>query len=131
MFLVPRIEQVEPGDRGSRRRRVRPLGCIRFDTAVTLAIRSPWHSIHSPRRAAGICLPAFGFGLVHGLGFATALAVLAGFNSGVELAQLGVVAVLLPALLWLRNSPFYAARLVPAASMAMMLAGAAWLAARA
>jgi hypothetical protein len=85
---------------------------------------------------------AFGFGLVHGFGFANALAglgsqgtrlvpVLAGFNTGVELAQLSVVAVLLPALLWLRNSPFYAARLVPAASMAMMLAGAAWLAARA
>jgi hypothetical protein len=84
---------------------------------------------------------AFGFGLVHGFGFANALAelgsqgsrlvpVLAGFNIGVELAQLGVVAMLLPLLLWLRNSPFYAARLVPAASMAMMLAGAAWLAAR-
>ncbi len=85
---------------------------------------------------------AFGFGLVHGFGFANALAeigsqgtrlvpVLAGFNIGVELAQLSVVAVLLPALLWLRNSSFYAARLVPAASVAMMLAGAAWLAARA
>jgi hypothetical protein len=85
---------------------------------------------------------AFGFGLVHGFGFANALAeigsqgtrlvpVLAGFNIGVELAQLSVVAVLLPVLLWLRNSSFYAARLVPAASMAMMLAGAAWLAARA
>jgi hypothetical protein len=85
---------------------------------------------------------AFGFGLVHGFGFANALAetgsqgtrlvpVLAGFNIGVELAQLSVVGVLLPVLLWLRNSPFYAARLVPAASMAMMLAGAAWLAARA
>jgi hypothetical protein len=85
---------------------------------------------------------AFGFGLVHGFGFANALAeigsqgarlvpVLAGFNIGVELAQLSVVAVLLPVLLWLRNSSFYAARFVPAASMAMMLAGAAWLAARA
>jgi hypothetical protein len=84
---------------------------------------------------------AFGFGLVHGFGFANALAeigsqgtrlvpVLAGFNIGVELAQLSVVAVLLPVLLWLRNSSFYAARLVPAASMALMLAGAAWLAAR-
>jgi len=85
---------------------------------------------------------AFGFGLVHGFGFANALAeigsqgtrlvpVLAGFNIGVELAQLSVIAVLLPVLLRMRQSPFYAARLLPAASMAMMLAGAAWFAARA
>lgn len=85
---------------------------------------------------------AFGFGLVHGFGFANALAelgsqgarlipVLAGFNVGVELAQLSVVAIALPVLLRMRHSPFYAARLMPAASMAMMLAGAAWFAARA
>jgi hypothetical protein len=85
---------------------------------------------------------AFGFGLVHGFGFANALAeigshggrlvpVLAGFNIGVELAQLSVIAVLLPLLLRMRASPFYAARFLPAASMAMMLAGAAWFAARA
>ena len=57
--------------------------------------------------------------------------VLAGFNVGVELAQLSVVAIALPVLLRMRHSPFYAARLMPAASMAMMLAGAAWFAARA
>jgi hypothetical protein len=85
---------------------------------------------------------AFGFGLVHGFGFANALAeigshgarlvpVLAGFNIGVELAQLSVIAVLLPVLLRMRASPFYTARFLPAASMAMMLAGAAWFAARA
>ena len=85
---------------------------------------------------------AFGFGLVHGFGFANALAeigshgarlvpVLAGFNIGVELAQLSVIAVLLPLLLRMRASPFYAARFLPATSMAMMLAGAAWFAARA
>jgi len=85
---------------------------------------------------------AFGFGLVHGFGFANALAeigsqgarlvpVLAGFNVGVELAQLSVVAIALPLLLRMRHSPFYAARLMPATSMALMLAGAAWFAARA
>jgi hypothetical protein len=57
---------------------------------------------------------AFGFGLVHGFGFATALgdlgageagiaASLAGFNVGVELGQLGVVAAALPVLLALRG----------------------------
>ena len=54
---------------------------------------------------------AFAFGLVHGFGFASAVgelgrggatwvATLAGFNVGVELGQLAVVAVLIP-LLWL------------------------------
>jgi hypothetical protein len=85
---------------------------------------------------------AFGFGLVHGFGFANALAelgshgarlvpTLAGFNIGVELAQLTLVIVVLPLLLKARISTFYAARFMPAASLAAAMAGAAWLAARA
>jgi hypothetical protein len=84
---------------------------------------------------------AFGFGLVHGFGFANALAelgtsgarlvpTLAGFNIGVELAQLTIVALLLPLLLRARSSSFYAGRFMPAASLVTALAGAAWLAAR-
>ncbi len=57
---------------------------------------------------------AFGFGLVHGLGFASALGdlgageagiavSLAGFNVGVELGQLAVVGAALPILFALRN----------------------------
>ncbi len=92
--------------------------------------------------AVGWRLPlAFGFGLMHGFGFANALAeldthgmqmvpLLAGFNIGVELAQLTIVAVALPLLLRLRGSSFYAARLMPAASLATAITGAAWLAAR-
>ncbi|MET0658920.1 MAG: HupE/UreJ family protein [Steroidobacteraceae bacterium] len=54
---------------------------------------------------------AFAFGLVHGLGFAGALAELAGekldwmalaaFNIGIELAQMVIAALLLPMLCWL------------------------------
>jgi len=84
---------------------------------------------------------AFGFGLIHGFGFANALAelgtqgarlipTLAGFNVGVELAQIALVAVVLPLLLKARNSVFYAGRFMPAASLAAAMAGAAWLAAR-
>ena len=53
---------------------------------------------------------AFGFGLVHGLGFAGALAELAGtqldwlalaaFNLGIELAQVVIAALALPLLWW-------------------------------
>ncbi len=60
---------------------------------------------------------AFGFGLIHGFGFANALAelgaggtrlvpTLAGFNVGVELAQLSLVVLVLPLLFRARNSSF-------------------------
>lgn len=85
---------------------------------------------------------AFGFGLIHGFGFANALAelgaqgprlipTLAGFNIGVELAQLSLVALVLPLLLRARHSNFYAWRFMPATSLVAAMAGAAWLAARA
>lgn len=84
---------------------------------------------------------AFGFGLIHGFGFANALAelgthgarlipTLAGFNIGVELAQLSLVLLVLPLLLRARHSRFYAGRFMPAASLAAAMAGAAWVAAR-
>ena len=84
---------------------------------------------------------AFGFGLMHGFGFANALAelgatgarlvpALAGFNIGVELAQLSIVLLVFPWLLRTRSSHFYTARFVPAASIAVALAGAVWLSQR-
>lgn len=61
---------------------------------------------------------AFGFGLIHGFGFANVLrelmvkngdfvAMLLGFNLGVEIGQLAIVTALLPILYWLRKSRFY------------------------
>ena len=94
-----------------------------------------------PRAARARLALAFGFGLVHGFGFANALAelgtnglrlvpTLAGFNVGVELAQLALVVLVLPLLFGARNSTFYARRFMPAASLVAAMAGAAWLAAR-
>ncbi|HVY80021.1 MAG TPA: HupE/UreJ family protein [Steroidobacteraceae bacterium] len=85
---------------------------------------------------------AFGFGLIHGFGFANALAelgahgtrlvpTLAGFNVGIELAQVSLVVLVLPFLLRARHSRFYAWRFMPVASVGAAMAGAAWLAARA
>ncbi len=84
---------------------------------------------------------AFGFGLIHGFGFANALAelgthgarlvpTLAGFNVGVELAQISLVLLVLPFLLRARNSVFYAWRFMPATSIVAAMAGAAWVAQR-
>ena len=93
-------------------------------------------------KAARLRLPlAFSFGLIHGFGFALALselapmrgqivALLAGFNIGVELAQLSVVLLVAPVLVLLRQSAVYATRLMPAASVAVAAAGFIWLGAR-
>jgi HupE/UreJ protein len=95
-----------------------------------------------PQAAKARLALAFGFGLVHGFGFANALAelgtgglrllpTLAGFNTGVELAQLSLVAIVLPVLFRARHSKFYAWRFMPATSIVAAMAGAAWLVARA
>lgn len=93
-------------------------------------------------RGAKLRLPlAFSFGLIHGFGFALALnelapvrgqivALLAGFNIGVELAQLSVVLLVAPVLMAMRQSTLYAERLMPAASLAVAVAGFIWLSAR-
>jgi hypothetical protein len=81
---------------------------------------------------------AFGFGLVHGFGFANALneidahgsamlPLLAGFNIGVELAQLGIVAVVLPLIYVARTHRWYAGGLMPLGSCALGAAGLVWL----
>ncbi|WMT71287.1 HupE/UreJ family protein [Bradyrhizobium sp. Ash2021] len=80
---------------------------------------------------------SFGFGLVHGLGFASALGELGlkgamlvrglvGFNLGVEIGQLLFVAVFLPALMWLTRGR--GAQLTPRiASLTVATIGTYWL----
>jgi hypothetical protein len=81
---------------------------------------------------------AFGFGFVHGFGFANALSeidaagsallpLLAGFNVGVELAQLGIVALVLPVIYSMRTTRWYARGLLPLGSCALGMAGIVWL----
>lgn len=76
---------------------------------------------------------SFGFGLVHGFGFSSALRELGlpthglflslfGFNAGVELGQALVVAVALPALALLRNTR-WEPRMVWSSSLAILLVG--------
>lgn len=77
------------------------------------------------------------FGLVHGFGFAGPLQDLGlaqgrlalpllGFNLGVELGQLALVALLLPLAIALRHAPLYRRALVPGASAAVALLALAW-----
>ena len=95
-----------------------------------------------PVVAHGRWLAAFGFGLLHGFGFAGALQdlglpagslalSLAGFNVGVELGQLAIVAVFLPAAFLLRGTRAYRRGFLTAGSMAIAAIAAVWLAERA
>lgn len=90
-------------------------------------------------RLSGWRLPlAFGFGLVHGFGFAnvlgeldaggaTLLPLLAGFNIGVEVAQLGIVALVLPLIYLARRTRWYSGGVLPLGSCALGAAGVVWL----
>jgi hypothetical protein len=86
-------------------------------------------------------LVAFVFGLIHGFGFASVLAdlglpsdalfvALAGFNMGVELGQLAIVAVVLPLAYALRFSALYRSVIFTGGSVAVALLAAIWLAER-
>ena len=83
----------------------------------------------------------FGFGLVHGFGFAgllrelglgggSFLVTLLGFNLGVELGQLAVVLAAAPVLFLLRRSPRYEKLVLPAGSALIGFFGAYWLVVR-
>lgn len=84
---------------------------------------------------------AFGFGLVHGFGFANALSdlglthgrlalTLVGFNLGVEIGQLAIVAVFLPAAYALRRTWLYQTPVLRLGSATVILIAGAWCAER-
>ena len=85
---------------------------------------------------------AFAFGLVHGLGFATALGpmtlppialgiALISFNLGLEAAQVTIAAIVLPIGFLLRNTVVYPRRILPGVSGAVALVALAWFTDRA
>jgi hydrogenase/urease accessory protein HupE len=90
-------------------------------------------------RCAHRGLLTFGFGLVHGLGFATALRdmqigsgtamvlPLVSFNLGVELGQVAVAALVLPVILWLQRDLRFARSWAPACSVLITIMGGCWL----
>ncbi len=85
-------------------------------------------------------LLTFGFGLIHGFGFASvlrelgiaeqgsgAIVPLFSFNLGVELGQIAIAALILPLIWKLREQPKFVPRYVPAFSILIALAGGWWL----
>jgi hypothetical protein len=87
-------------------------------------------------------LAAFGFGLIHGFGFAGALKDLGlppgalgislfGFNLGVEIGQLALVSVFLPVAFALRSTTFYRRGVLRIGSAAIAILALIWLLERA
>ncbi len=85
---------------------------------------------------------AFGFGLIHGFGFASVLAdlglpqnalitALVGFNIGIEGGQLAIVAVFLPLAFWLRKTKFYQVNVFKWGSALIALLALYWFVQRA
>jgi hydrogenase/urease accessory protein HupE len=84
-------------------------------------------------------LLTFGFGLVHGFGFASVLkelgigaggvstaVPLVSFNLGVEMGQIAIAALALPLIWKFRERPSFVVRYAPACSVLITLAGAFW-----
>ena len=90
----------------------------------------------------GRWVAAFGFGLIHGFGFASALKDLGlptgslvlslfGFNVGVEIGQLAIVALFLPIAFALRETWAYRRALLAGGSLAIATIAGVWLVERA
>ncbi len=85
---------------------------------------------------------AFGFGLLHGFGFASVLAdmglpagakliSLLSFNLGIEVGQLAIVVAVMPLIYALRSGVFYRRAVMPWGSAAIALLATVWLVQRA
>jgi hypothetical protein len=104
---------------------------------VVVAVHNLFEQV--PRRRAAL---SAGFGLVHGFGFAGSLtqlglprrgtvATLLAFNVGIELAQLLLVLLCFPALVWAGRRSWFRARLLVPACCAIAGIAAVWFVERA
>lgn len=111
------------------------------EPAIALSI--VYLALESARRRAPKhpALISFAFGLVHGMGFASALrelalpareipAALLLFNGGVELGQLLLLCALVPLLHFARRNDWCVRRALPACSIALAACGVFWFATR-
>jgi HupE / UreJ protein len=106
-------------------------------SVVLAALNNVWPVFHGRR-----WIVAFLFGLIHGFGFASVLVdlglpqgalalALFGFNVGVELGQLSIVAVFLPVAYLIRRSWFYRRVVLTVGSLSIAVVATAWLLERA
>lgn len=133
--VTPRAGVVEPGIALS-------IAYVGAENLVVLAPRAwPPFAWRRGREVTRRWRITFLFGLLHGFGFAAALIeldlprsriapALLGFNVGVELGQLAVLAVVLPVIVLARRQPSFRVVGVGILSAALTVAGVVWFAAR-
>jgi hypothetical protein len=120
---------------------VLPSRLVESAIAVSVIIAALVNLLPRTAGAIGVWV-AFGFGLLHGFGFANVLGevdaegtpmwqTLLGFNLGVELGQLAIVAVFLPIAYLLRHTRFYRTGVLYGGSGAAALCAIVWLGQRA
>lgn len=118
------------------------LGLVTFDiqwveTLIALSIVAAAINVVWPFLGSRRYLMGFGFGLIHGFGFAGVLSdfmadtsqralALASFNVGVELAQLTVVAIAVPLIFLVRRHWAYRHVVLPSGVAAIVLTGTFW-----
>ena len=102
-------------------------------SVVLAAANNVWPMVSHRRWVVAFC-----FGLIHGFGFASVLAELGlptdalalsllGFNLGVEVGQMAIVAVFLPVAFLVRNTVFYRKGVFVGGSLLTMLLAGLWL----
>ena len=105
-----------------------------------IALSIAWialENVFKPTLRPGRLAVVFCFGLVHGLGFASSLSdipfpkhdflvALLGFNFGVDLGQLFVIAVAFALVGWFRNEPWFRRRIAIPASLVIAAVGIGW-----
>lgn len=111
------------------------------ESAIALSVVLAALNNLAPRIDRSRWAVAFGFGLIHGFGFASVLAdlglprdalvlALVGFNVGVETGQLAIVATFLPAAFLARHHRFYLTGVLRGGSLMIVVIAGAWLAER-
>ena len=115
-----------------------PSALIEPAIALSIVAMAGLTAIRGPAPAGPVTtVVVFGFGLLHGLGFAGALGqiglprgqealALIGFNLGVEAGQIAVILIVLALVAAWRNKPFYGARIAQPASALIAVAGLIW-----
>jgi hypothetical protein len=116
---------------------VLPSRLVESAIAASVLIAALVNLLPRTAGASGVWI-AFGFGLLHGFGFANVLSevgaegepvlrTLLGFNLGVELGQLAIVAVFLPLAYLLRGTRFYRTGVLYGGSSAAAACAMFWL----
>lgn len=116
---------------------VLPSRLVESTIAASVVVAALVNLLPRTAGASGVWI-AFGFGLLHGFGFANVLSevdaegepawrTLLGFNLGVEIGQLAIVAVFLPLAYLLRTTRFYRTGVVYGGSSLAAACAMVWL----